>query len=201
MASIRWVRPALTTPASVGRAPAEDVGQVAQGGDQVGGHRRHRGQVDRRREDVVRRLGRVDVVVGVHRAGPAARWPGPAITSLAFMLDDVPEPVWKTSTGKWASQCAGRHLRRGVGDGGGHVRLEDAEAAVDLGRRPLDPARGPRSAPGRCPARRWGSSPPPAGWRRPSGRRRAPPPRPSSRVPDGRPWWAMGIVAPSVVEG
>ncbi len=27
-----------------------------------------------------------------------------AITSLVFMLDEVPEPVWKTSTGKWSSQ-------------------------------------------------------------------------------------------------
>ena len=27
-----------------------------------------------------------------------------AITSLAFMFDDVPEPVWKTSIGKWSSQ-------------------------------------------------------------------------------------------------
>jgi hypothetical protein len=26
-----------------------------------------------------------------------------AITSLAFMLELVPEPVWKTSTGKWSS--------------------------------------------------------------------------------------------------
>ncbi len=26
------------------------------------------------------------------------------MTSLAFMFEDVPEPVWKTSTGKWSSQ-------------------------------------------------------------------------------------------------
>ena len=26
-----------------------------------------------------------------------------AITSLAFMFDEVPEPVWKTSTGNWSS--------------------------------------------------------------------------------------------------
>ena len=26
-----------------------------------------------------------------------------AITSLAFMFDDVPEPVWKTSIGNWPS--------------------------------------------------------------------------------------------------
>ena len=28
-----------------------------------------------------------------------------AITSLAFMFDDVPEPVWKMSTGNWSSHC------------------------------------------------------------------------------------------------
>ncbi len=26
-----------------------------------------------------------------------------AITSLAFMLDDVPDPVWNTSIGNWSS--------------------------------------------------------------------------------------------------
>ena len=26
-----------------------------------------------------------------------------AITSLAFMFEEVPEPVWKTSTGNWSS--------------------------------------------------------------------------------------------------
>ncbi len=33
-----------------------------------------------------------------------ARAASEAITSLAFMLDEVPDPVWKTSTGK-ASSC------------------------------------------------------------------------------------------------
>ena len=30
-----------------------------------------------------------------------------AMTSLAFMFDDVPEPVWKTSIGNWSS-CSPR---------------------------------------------------------------------------------------------
>ena len=38
------------------------------------------------------------MVVGVHRV-PAML----AITSLAFMFDEVPEPVWKTSIGNWSS--------------------------------------------------------------------------------------------------
>lgn len=34
---------------------------------------------------------------------PSARVASVAMTSFAFMLDDVPEPVWKTSIGKCAS--------------------------------------------------------------------------------------------------
>ena len=32
-----------------------------------------------------------------------------AITSFAFMFDDVPEPVWKTSIGNWSS-CSPRAI-------------------------------------------------------------------------------------------
>ena len=34
---------------------------------------------------------------------PSASVASDAITSLAFMFDDVPEPVWNTSTGNWSS--------------------------------------------------------------------------------------------------
>ena len=114
-----------------------------------------------------------------------------AITSLAFMFDDVPDPVWKTSTGKWSSHLPVGHLGRGRRDGHRHRRLDHAQAPVDDRRRPLDPPQGARSARGRCPGRRWGSSPPPAGSGRPSGPRRAHRPRPSSRVPAGRPWGGL----------
>jgi len=100
-ASIRWVRPALTTSA----------------------------QSAARRRNVVARCSRAGIT-SVATASVAARWmvvgktslddcdaftwsfgctptpPRPAssaITSLAFMLELVPEPVWKTSTGKWSS--------------------------------------------------------------------------------------------------
>ena len=43
------------------------------------------------------------MVVGVHGGGRAARRASVAMTSLAFMFDEVPEPVWKTSTGNWSS--------------------------------------------------------------------------------------------------
>ena len=72
----------------------------------------------------------------------------PAITSLAFMFDDVPDPVWKTSTGKWASQLPAATSGRGRGDGGGHVRRRGRPGApLTLGRRPLDPAQGPDQLP------------------------------------------------------
>ena len=34
---------------------------------------------------------------------PSSRDARVAMTSLAFMFDDVPEPVWKTSIGNWSS--------------------------------------------------------------------------------------------------
>ena len=57
----------------------------------------------------LRALPHVDVVVGVDRLRTAKRSPPTismarlAITSLAFMLLEVPEPVWNTSTGNWSS--------------------------------------------------------------------------------------------------
>src|SRR3954453_8775687 len=34
---------------------------------------------------------------------PSSRAARVAMTSFAFMFDDVPDPVWKTSIGNWAS--------------------------------------------------------------------------------------------------
>ena len=34
---------------------------------------------------------------------PSRRAASVAMTSLAFMFDEVPEPVWKTSIGNWSS--------------------------------------------------------------------------------------------------
>ena len=76
---------------------------MADRGHQVDDDRLGRGDVDRGGEHVVRRLRRVDVVVRDAPANRAARSRATAITSLAFMFDDVPEPVWYTSIGKWSS--------------------------------------------------------------------------------------------------
>ena len=58
------------------------------------------GDVDGGREHVVGRLPHVDVIVGMDRllvrrsASPAISMARLVMTSLAFMFDEVPEPVW-----------------------------------------------------------------------------------------------------------
>jgi hypothetical protein len=105
IASIKCVRPVLTILPSAfarlsmvlrrWRAPAAGLCLAP------ARHHPHRG-----RDDVIAALAQVDVVVGMDRqlARCAAR-PAWAMTSLAFMLLEVPEPVWYTSTGNCAS-CA-----------------------------------------------------------------------------------------------
>ncbi len=104
--------------------------ELLQRGQQLVRRLGQRGEVHRGGEDVVGRLAHVHVVVG---------WaPSPArlaITSLAFMFDEVPEPVWKTSTGNWSS-CSPRADRlAGRADALGEVGVEQAELAVDAGGR------------------------------------------------------------------
>ena len=55
-----------------------------------------------------------------------------AITSLAFMLLEVPEPVWKTSIGN-ASSCSpcGDLVARPSAMALGDVAVDDAELGVD----------------------------------------------------------------------
>ena len=84
-----------------------------------------RGEVHRGREHVVGRLAHVHVVVRV-TPSPASV----AITSLAFMFDDVPEPVWKTSIGNWASCSPWAISSAGVGDPLGEVGVEQPEVGV-----------------------------------------------------------------------
>ena len=70
-ASIRWVRPALTVRTWRAGQPAQLGVQVVEGGDQLPDDHPAGGQPQRGREHVVRRLGGVDVVVGVHRPAEA----------------------------------------------------------------------------------------------------------------------------------
>ena len=59
------------------------------------------------------------------------------ITSLAFMLVDVPEPVWKTSTTNWsfslpsATSCAARTIASAT-SGSSSPRSRLASAAASL---------------------------------------------------------------------
>ena len=53
-----------------------------------------------------------------------------AITSLAFMLDEVPEPVWKTSIGNWSSCWPSRDL---VGRRGDARRRAAASSRPEVG--------------------------------------------------------------------
>ena len=96
-----------------------------------------------------------------------------AITSFAFMFEEVPEPVWKTSIGNWSSSSpaatrspAAAMRRRLVG-------VEQPEVGVHARRGGLDP---PEPARDRAPGsarRRPGSSRPPCGSRRPRARVRS----------------------------
>ena len=63
-----------------------------------------------------------------------------AMTSLAFMFDEVPEPVWKTSIGNCASCLPSRDLVAGRGDPLREVGVEQAEIGVRARRGALDPA-------------------------------------------------------------
>ena len=63
-----------------------------------------------------------------------------AITSLAFMFDEVPEPVWKTSIGNWSSCSPAADLVARGGDPLGHVGVEQPELGVGARGRGLDAA-------------------------------------------------------------
>ena len=66
------------------------------------------------------------------------RRPAMAITSLAFMFELVPDPVWNTSTGKCSSCVAGGDLVGRRGDRLGDLRFEHADAPVHPRRGRLD---------------------------------------------------------------
>ena len=63
-----------------------------------------------------------------------------AITSLAFMFEEVPEPVWKTSIGNWSSCSPAATASPAAAIRSAIVGVEQAELGVDPRRGGLDPA-------------------------------------------------------------
>ena len=59
-----------------------------------------------------------------------------AITSLAFMFVEVPEPVWKMSTTNWSSQLPLHHLGRSLLDRPGAPPVEQAQRLGSRAPRP-----------------------------------------------------------------
>ena len=62
-----------------------------------------------------------------------------AITSFAFMFEEVPEPVWKTSIGNWSSCSPVGDLVARLRDPLGEVGVELSELRVGAGGGGLDP--------------------------------------------------------------
>ena len=94
--------------------------------------------VDGRGNHVVGRLAHVDVVVGVDRllarraVPPASSIARLAITSLAFMLVEVPEPVWKMSSGNWSSSLPSTTSWAACDDQGAAICVKQPELVVGL---------------------------------------------------------------------
>ena len=63
-----------------------------------------------------------------------------AITSLAFMFDDVPEPVWNTSIGNWSSWRPSAISSAAAAIRCASVAVEQPELGVRPRGRALDPA-------------------------------------------------------------
>ena len=63
-----------------------------------------------------------------------------AITSFAFMFDEVPEPVWKTSIGNWSSSSPFAMRSAAAAIRSRLVGVEQAELAVHARGGGLDPA-------------------------------------------------------------
>ena len=109
VASCRWVRPTITTSRVRLGLGGERVAQRVHRREQHVRHLLDGGDVHDGRERVVRRLAVVDVVVRMDRASSSRRRRRRAaiarfaITSLAFMLVCVPEPVWNTTSGNSSS--------------------------------------------------------------------------------------------------
>ena len=70
------------------------------------------------------------------------------MTSLALVLVEVPDPVWKMSTTKWSIQTSAGHLLGGLNNSLGQVRLQQLQLHVAAGGSQLYEAEGADEGPG-----------------------------------------------------
>ena len=135
------------------------------------------GHVHRGREDIVRRLAEVDVVVRDARA-----WPAAASARDARLRDDLVDVhvALRARAGlphrqrELGIELAGRHARRRGCDRLGLGRVEQAQLAVDLGGGALDLGQRMDQRAAACAARRWRRSAGCARSARPTAHRPAP---------------------------
>ena len=106
----------------------------------------HGGHVHGGREDVVRGLAEIDLVVRMHAprfAAPAAEEFQPAhSTSFMFMLVCVPEPVCQTLSGIPVRMPSALTSSAATMIAIGHVRIEQVEIAIDHSTGPLAGSKG-----------------------------------------------------------
>ncbi|GMA22440.1 hypothetical protein GCM10025864_01990 [Luteimicrobium album] len=115
----------------------EDLGEVGERGDEVADDAGGRGDVHGRREDVVGRLGRVDVVVRVDAAAQAAGGEGREDLVGVHVRRRAGAGLVDVD-GEVAVVRTGRHGVGGRDDGVRDVLVEDAELGVGAGGGLLD---------------------------------------------------------------
>ena len=133
VASIRCVRPDLTTVANRPASTRKLGDQRLDGGVDVVDEQPGDGDADGRRHGVVGRLRRVDVVVGVDRRRRAPSTASDASTSLTFMFVDVPGPGLEHVDRELVVELAGLDAPGRGADRAGDRRVQpgDVELGVD----------------------------------------------------------------------
>ena len=188
VASMRCVRPALTTSSNSPAFAASAAARCVERRDQLDGRRRGGGEVDGGREHVVGRLRRVHVVVRVHRACRAAgrrasrspRWRSCSTTS------PTRSGTRRSGTGRRAPRRPPRPRRRRSPSA--MSPASTPSSAFTARRRALDRRQGPDVRGLEARRRRSGSSPPPAASAPATALGRAPGPHPSCRAQRGIPY-------------
>ena len=139
IASIRCVRPVLTTPRSDSRLALDRLAQVLQRRQQVLVHGEFGADADRGRDHVVGTLAEVDVVVRVHLRLSGARGEVRDHLVRVHVARGAGAGLVHVD-GKMRVVVAVRHFQRRLADRRGLRLRQQPEAGVDLGRGGLDQA-------------------------------------------------------------